>query len=649
MAAAVPRPLRPRSRTWHARRVNVARRVIELLIDDAPREVVESEMLACRRAIEVMSEVERGESRADLDLAVDLGALLDKHRRRSRELRALYETASDLSSMRDVSGVLRAIVKRGRQLLDTDVAYLMLVDEQRGDTFMRVTEGTTSAEFRDIRLPLGVGLGGRVAQVLAPHWTRNYLTDERFTHVIDGIVLEEQLVAILGVPLAVGNRLLGVLFAADRDERDFSQGEVSLLASLAHHAAIAIDNAQLLQETREALNALASANSVIEEINRGLERTVEVHEHLMAAVTGGGSLQELADVIVDVMGGCVVFVDSAGRETVRAMAQEGCWREAVDVALAGPAQLQDLRRTTLVRIGEQPVLVTPVITGDERLGSVLYTSDAARESDGRNLERAASVIALLLLNRRAQDEADNRVRGELLAELLMGKVGDEDSLRRRARLLDIDLSEGMAVLVVLPTTAAGSKAVQAHVGGLVRNGRGLMTVYSDRIVLTLPLDHPCATAPSLAARLQGLGATVGGSAPAHEVADMSVHAERAHRAAKVLVALGRRGEGCSVEDLGLYGLLLSDSEQQHIRAFVDATIGQVQRYDSRRGSSLVPTLEAYFAAECHAVAAAESLFVHVNTVYQRLERVDRLLGDGWRLADRALEIRLALRLARMLS
>lgn len=628
--------------------MNVARRVIKLLVDDAPREVVEAEVLASLRAIDAMPEVEREESRVDLDLAVELGALLDKHRRRSRELRALYETASDLSSMRDVSGVLQAIVKRGRQLLDTDVAYLMLVDEQRGDTFMRVTEGTTSAEFRGIRLPLGVGLGGRVAQVLAPHWTRNYLTDERFTHVIDGIVLGERLVAILGVPLAVGNRLLGVLFAADRDERDFSQGEVSLLASLADHAAIAIDNAQLLQETREAANALASANDVIEEINHRLERAVEMHEHLMAAVIEGGSMQDLADVIVDVMGGCAVLLDGAGRETARAMSQEGSSPETADKALSEPAQLHELRRTALLQIDGQPVLITPILTGDERLGSVVYTSKEAGESDGRNLERAAAVIALLLLNRRAQDEADNRVRGELLAELLMGKVGDEESLRRRARLLDVDLSGGMAVLVVLPPATSGSKAIQAQMGGLVRNGHGLMTVYSDRIVLTLPLDDPLATAHSLATRLQSLGATVGGSGPAREVAELSVHAERAHRAAKVLVALGRQGEGCSANDLGLYSLLLSDSEQQHIRAFIDTTIGEVQRYDERRGSSLIPTLEAYFAAESHAVAAAESLFVHVNTVYQRLERVDRLLGQGWRVGDRALEIRLALRMQRML-
>ncbi|MBB1014142.1 PucR family transcriptional regulator, partial [Dietzia schimae] len=46
-------------------------------------------------------------------------------------------------------------------------------------------------------------------------------------------------------------------------------------------------------------------------------------------------------------------------------------------------------------------------------------------------------------------------------------------------------------------------------------------------------------------------------------------------------------------------------------------------------------------------ATAERLFVHVNTVYQRLDRLDQVLGTGWRRGDRALELRLALRLAEL--
>jgi len=67
-----------------------------------------------------------------------------------------------------VDSVLTAIVRRARQLLGTDVSYLTLNDPAAGDTYMRVTDGSVSARFQALRLPMGAGLGGLVAQTAAP-------------------------------------------------------------------------------------------------------------------------------------------------------------------------------------------------------------------------------------------------------------------------------------------------------------------------------------------------------------------------------------------------------------------------------------------------------------------------------------------------
>ena len=84
-------------------------------------------------------------------------AAFDSRRRREAELTALVDTARDLASLRDPSGVLDAIVRRARTLLGTDVAYLTLYDREAGDTFMRATDGSVSAEFQTVRLSLGDG------------------------------------------------------------------------------------------------------------------------------------------------------------------------------------------------------------------------------------------------------------------------------------------------------------------------------------------------------------------------------------------------------------------------------------------------------------------------------------------------------------
>ncbi|MBA2444839.1 MAG: helix-turn-helix domain-containing protein, partial [Nocardioidaceae bacterium] len=96
-------------------------------------------------------------------------------------------------------------------------------------------------------------------------------------------------------------------------------------------------------------------------------------------------------------------------------------------------------------------------------------------------------------------------------------------------------------------------------------------------------------------------------------------------------------------------LLLSEAGQEHVQTFVDRRLGPVQRYDAIRGTALLETLEVFFASEANVAAAAERLFIHVNTMYQRLDRLEKLLGDGWRTGDRALELRLAIRLQQLLA
>ena len=97
----------------------------------------------------------------------------------------------------------------------------------------------------------------------------------------------------------------------------------------------------------------------------------------------------------------------------------------------------------------------------------------------------------------------------------------------------------------------------------------------------------------------------------------------------------------------MYGLLLSEADREFVGRFIDGHLGPIREVDSVRGTALLDTLQAWFATEGSPSATAERLFVHVNTVYQRLERLDSVLGPGWRRGDRALELRLALRLAEL--
>ncbi|MEU7028507.1 GAF domain-containing protein [Streptomyces sp. NPDC046275] len=612
---------------------------LELLARGAATEAYDRPVLLARASgtgPDELAELERTKQ-----LALRVRAELEGRRRREAELSALFETAHDLAGLRDLDAVLRAIVQRARSLLGTEVAYLSLNDPVRGDTYMRVTEGSVSARFQQVRLGMGEGLGGLVAQTARPYVTDDYFRDERFQHTeaIDSAVGDEGLVAILGVPLTLGSQVIGVLFAADRRARVFEREQVALLGSFAAHAAVAIDTANLLAETRSALAELERANDIIREHSGVIERASEVHDRLTELVLRGGGVHDVAAAVSEVLGGTVEFVEQP----------------------PGPGTPAEGRAT---RNGDD--WSAAVAAGGETFGAlVLRDRPGLDPVDLRTLERAALVTSLLLLARRSAGEAEQRVRGELLDDLLDAPDRDRRLLRERAARLRTDTDAPHVVLAArIDRAGAGGETesggqesadrqrLRSAASHLAATRHGLASARDGGTVLLLPLrpgESAAELARQTAAHLGGAlrePVTVGASAP---VTAPLTHPDRvapayeeARRCLDALRLLHRQGEGAAAEDLGFLGLLLADTGD--IEGFVERTIGQVVGYDRRRGTDLVRTLDAYFASGMSPARTKDDLHVHVNTVAQRLERIGRLLGPDWQTPARALEIQLALRL-----
>ncbi|YCK34418.1 helix-turn-helix domain-containing protein [Actinomadura sp. ATCC 39365] len=590
--------------------------------------------------------------------ALKVRALLRRRARREAELSALYDTAGDLAALRDLDAVLEAIVHRARQLLATDIAYMTLHDPEQGDTYMRVTDGSISAKFRALRLAMGAGLGGLVAQTATPYATADYFADARFRHKghIDEAVKEEGLVAILGVPLRLGQRVIGVLMAANRSARPFHQEEVSLLASLAAHAAVAIDNARLLQETRNALEELSQAHRTARAHGEAVERAALAHDRMTSLVLRGGGIEDVAAVVTEVLGGSLAVLDDLGRPITGDVGE-------LDAGVFEAAQAsRALGRT--VRRGDQ--LIASVDVGGEPLCTLVLRSD---DADERILERAALVCALLLLFRRSVAEAEGRVRGELLEDLISRP--DSPGLADRARRLGVDLRAPHVVVVARHGGQRERAAFWASSHATVRHG--LAAGRGEEVVLLLPgVDagglaqrvaaelsaslHSPATAGASPARLpeastgaptggSGGGAASGSGGGAAGARDVAEAYQEARRCAEALLALGRAGDGASPAELGFVGLLVGDGRD--VRGFVGRVVGAVIDYDARRGTALTDTLSAYFGTGGSPSRTAEAMHIHVNTVTQRLDRIGKLLGDGWLEPERALEIQLALRLHRL--
>ena len=635
--------------------------LLDLLADDAPAEALGAVTSRARAAgvpAAELAEVERAAA-----TALRIRGALRQHRRRELQLTALFDTAGDLAASRDLDDVLKAIVRRARMLLGTDTAYLTLPDEEAGDTYMRVTDGSVSVVFQRLRLELGEGLGGLVAQTASPYATPDYRTDERFRHTrnINAGVLDEGLVAILGVPLLLGSsrggtgKVIGVLFAADRAARVFSPDEVALLCSLAAHAAIAIDTARALDDTRTALAELAGANAELAEANAAvrahsaaMQRAEEAHDRLTDLVLRGGDVKDVALSVAGLLDSPLTIHDPGGRPLAAVRPDgTGFAADSMDAGwLAGTAEESRHGARAVHRDGRW---ICAVLAGHELLASlVLHRPDRLDDSDRRLYERAAVVTGLLLLLRRTVAETENRIRGELISDLLGDPERDPAGLAERGRRLGIDLDRPHVLLVAEAAAREklGGAAMRYLFGGDIH---GVSAEHAGTVVLLIDCDGG-GTTPGDAARAAAtqLGhlvqapVTVAGTGPARGARELAAAYAEAARCLRAMRVLGREGEGACVDELGFLGVVLGNAKD--VDGFVTAVLGPLLRYDERRGTQLVRTLRAYFGAGGSLIRAKDELHVHVNTVVQRLDRIQVLLGRNWNEPDRALELHLALRL-----
>ena len=578
--------------------------------------------------------------------AVEVASLLQERRQRAVELAALNDIAGRLAAVADPADLLVEVVDQARRLLGVDLTYVALLVGD--DLRIEVASGDRSSALVGTRLPRTAGLVGSVAASGTPRWTSDYAADPELVHEesADRAARAESIRGLLGVPLAVRGRVLGVLLAAKREERRFGPHEISLLTGLAAHAAVAIDNARTAAELREA--------------KEGLESTLRLDADLTRAVLAGGdpeSLVERVQALTDVpvrwvehptdgpVGAALAGAARSGEpgpvvvgaETVQPVAAAG---QVFGALVAGPAGLRVGLGLGLGDAAGAVAGTAPPRGGLRDAGPAGAGPAGAVPADALLLlERAAPLIALTLVGARATARAAQLGRDIATVDLLSRGEPDATADHRRWRGAGLDPRRPHVVVVV----EGDPEAARRHVAGLGLGGHVASAVHRERFVLVAPASL------ELEGRWGAQEAPVAGLAgPVVETAGLRTAWGEAARTARALTALGRRpgsGGGLSRgDDLGVFAVLLSRAGTRELHEQVERELGPVLAEEARRGVPLSETLEVFLDQGRRPTATASALRVHVNTVYQRLATLDGLLGPAWR--ERALELQVLLRLSR---
>jgi purine catabolism regulator len=334
-----------------------------------------------------------------------------------------------------------------------------------------------------------------------------------------------------------------------------------------------------------------------------------------------------------------------------------------------------LREVLATPAGPVEQVIWPVIAGQEVFGflTVLLANKQDKEQDMATLEHGSNIIALELLKERTTMEAVGRTQADLLHYVLESEHVSEEELKRKAALLGINVNKPTCVMVIhcemprLPVPAAEHIVtvggiphwVAAWVEQVVQGSNPSARVIGrdrDIVAFLNPADPGSGQnfireaklvgqtiARGLMEKHPGIGVFIGIGRPYTSPRQI----QRSYREARTVVDRGSfLGEGTervvTFPEIGIYRFLSVIKDSEELEAFWQDLIGTLVAYDRRHGAKLVETLETFLRNNENQAETARRLFVHVNSLNYRLQRIGELLGVDLRDAETRLLLHLAI-------
>ena len=168
----------------------------------------------------------------------------DSHPRAEDQLANFRAITDSKLGRLGVEDLLVELLERVRGIVDADTAAVLLLDKDSGDLVARAACGIEEEVRQGVRVPMGVGFAGRIARSKEP-----VLLDRvDSTTVANPILWEKGIRTMLGVPLLVGDEVIGVLHVGRLEDRPFKEPDVELLQVVAERVAGAVQARQLAVE-----------------------------------------------------------------------------------------------------------------------------------------------------------------------------------------------------------------------------------------------------------------------------------------------------------------------------------------------------------------------------------------------------------------
>lgn len=521
--------------------------------------------------------------------------------------------------------------------------------------------------------PMSRSVTAQAFRARMPVYVHDITADSRFGPWC-GIAEQAGYRSIVALPLIFRGEAIGVLNCYD-EPRGYSEEEVDALEVVAEQAASAVGMARLNLDQRDTITSLHTLNRHAVSQHDLLKRSEEIHEALTKLLLEDRALDDITAALCDILGVPAVLQDerlsilSESRPNDKrcpglpVASLKGSWLSSV---------LLDLRKTGRARkieheeIETEAVLATHVDLGGYGHGylSIPRYDDERDALHLRTLEQASTIYALYMIKNRVAQEAEIKVRGDLLSGLLLGRFTDETDAAERARYLGLELSSYPYRLLVVSFESlenyleridqphrspayARSRILSLCQAYAIRSSSSVTTTVDNCAALLMQLTEgssPIEAARSLhktiVGEFQNLQARVGVSDVVNKPSEL---AER-YRETRALLELAERLDSpdpaICYDDWRVYGMLVRNGDHGDLLDLARRTLAPLLSTD--KSGQAIPTLQCYLDNGLSPTRTAEALYVHPNTIKYRLKQIRKTLSLDPTNLDDILNVKVAL-------
>ncbi len=625
---------------------------------------------------------------------------------RTQENILLNEVISTVGSTLKLDEVLGHLVDTVSRAISCNAVFFYLYDKDKE----RLTLASTNKQYKKlvgkIELALGEGVTGWVGTHLQPVILKEAaLNDPRFRYFPE--LEEEKFQSTMTVPIAGKDRhLIGVITLHTIAPYEFTEQHQNFLINTAALVAGAIENAQLYENTQRKLNILTTLSVMSQTISSGLyldemlrslaTLTVQIVEAdlcvimLMDQAKGRLTVRASSPNLNDrVLSFQPIDVDRYVWEKLRDFSARGQFPEMSAHALERLNPLKDSQYKTL--------LSAPLIAGTEHLGLInCYFSKTRRHTseDQTLLGTIANQIAMAIKNSHLVDmlAQKNLVKG-FFDDLMYGTYDSEDSLRQRANFIGCDLTKSHTVAMIeiahldesdddedgRPRASSTStrplaetflqteedrlmihKRISAQIRRRIQDNYPGSVLYERENLLTCII---CLSKDPAAARLKtwlrdldrqmraehSVRLSIGIGNLCQNIGDYRRGFAEANEALQMGQSLNRDGGVTHFNDLGVYRYLYKIARMDDLRDMYQDQVARIANYDRRKGTDLLDTLETYLECAGNLTKTSNRLFVHRNTLIQRLERLQSLCDIDLQERSNWLTLQVAIKVFKLRS